>query len=163
MATRTVTLKITLQIEADDASIVDIELGPDDMGVMSESLIGGVPVAVSRMIEEYAAPAMAPFLMAFADRCAAELSLDLETPAGPRKYVNAYPPKRYGAKRAAAFDVKSGRVEIYCRPQNARGRKLAEVVTNNGEPFAVKVYLHSQDAVDEAIALTQIGLNERER
>jgi len=48
---------------------------------------------VLHMIEEYASPSMAPFQTAFAERCVSELSLDLQTPTGDRKYVNAYPPK----------------------------------------------------------------------
>jgi hypothetical protein len=120
----------------------------------------GVPTEVDRMIEEFAPPSLALFQRDFAERCI-DLGLDLQPPSGSRKYINAYPPKRYGSKRAAAFDVKSGRVEIYCRPDNAEGGKHAEVVTNNDEPFAVKVYLRSPAAVDEAIALTQTGLDER--
>lgn len=161
MATKTITLTITLEVETGDAEIIDVRLG-ESAAPPIDSLIG-VPGDVVHMIEEFASPSMAPFQTDFAERCVSELSLDLQTPTGDRKYVNAYPPKRYGAKRAAAFDVKSGRVEIYCRPENARRRELAEVVTNNGEPFAVKVYLHSTNAVDEAIELTRIGLDERER
>ncbi|MEX2547674.1 MAG: hypothetical protein WD830_07785 [Chloroflexota bacterium] len=123
----------------------------------------GVPVEVSQMIEEFAPPSVAQHAADYARRCVSELNLDLQLPSGERKYVNAYPPKRYGSKRASAFDLKSGRVEIYCRPQNADGRELAEAVTNDNEPFATKVYLHSASAVDVAIELTRIGLEERER
>jgi hypothetical protein len=60
-----------------------------------------------------------------------------------------------------AFETKTGRAEIYCDPSNARGRDHAEEVLNKGEPFAVKVYLDSSDAIEEAIELTEVGLRER--
>jgi hypothetical protein len=162
MSRKTITLTLTLEVETGDAEILDIRLGRSAPPPM-DTLIGTVPADVAAMIEEYASPSMAHLQREFAERCVSDLSLDLETPSGGRKYINAYPPKRYGAKRAAAFDVKSGRVEIYCRPENAEGRRLADIVTNNGQPFAVKVYLHSLDAVAEAIELTGAGLDERER
>ncbi len=59
-------------------------------------------------------------------RCVDELGLDLQPPSGDRTYLNAYPPKRKGSKRAAAFETKSGRAEIYCDPDSASGRDLAE-------------------------------------
>jgi hypothetical protein len=115
------------------------------------------------MIEEFAPPPVLQFEIAFAERCTNELGLVLRLPSGQRRYVNAFPPKRFGSKRAAAFETKSSRTEIYCSPRNAKGRKYAEVVANNGEPFAVKVYLRSKAAVDEAIELVRIGMEERLR
>lgn len=154
------TLTLTLEVETGDAEIVSIEVGES---APQTAVSDGVPTDVSRMIEEYAHPSVAQYAADYAQRCVSELNLDLQLPTGERKYVNAYPPKRYGSKRASAFDLKSGRVEIYCRPENAEGRELAEVVTNNDEPFATKVYLHSTAAVDVAIELTRNGLEERER
>jgi hypothetical protein len=162
VGTKTITLVITLEVETADADNIDIRLG-EVASPLVETATSKVPADVVEMIDEYAPPSMAPFQMDFAERCVAELDLDLQRPTGERKYVNGYPPKRFGAKRAAAFDVKSGRVEIYCRPENADGRHTAEVVTNNNEPFAVKVYLQSSDAVEQAIDLTRIGLEERGR
>jgi hypothetical protein len=159
MAKRIV-MTLTLEVEGDGAEIVSVQVGDTPR----QESATGVPSPVRELIREYSSPAMAPFVGAFAERCAAELELSLERPeSGERKYVNGYPPKRYGAKRAVAFDAKSGRAEIYCRPENADGRDHAEAVLNNGVPFAVKVYLQSPDAVDEAVELTKIGLQERER
>ena len=160
MAKKKIVLTMTVEVETDDAEILSIEVGESAPQAVAT---GAVPADVSRMIEEYAPPSVAQFAAEYAQRCVSELNLDLQLPTGERKYVNAYPPKRYGSKRASAFDVKSGRVEIYCRPENAKGREPAEVVTNNNEPFATKIYLHSTDAVGIAVELTRIGLEERER
>jgi hypothetical protein len=161
MAKKRIELRLVLEVETGDAEIIDISVGGSMMSSsLSEPMADGIPAEVERMIEEFAPPSLAQFQQDFAERCV-DLGLDLQPPSGSRKYINAYPPKRYGSKRAAAFDVKSGRAEIYCRPDNAKGKKHAEVVTNNDEPFAVKVYLRSAAAVDEAITLTQVGLDER--
>ena len=160
MATKTIVLTLTLEVETADAEVVSIQVASPTQVRPADD---GVPIDVAQMIDEYAPPTVAAFAADFARRCVSELDLTLELPSGERKYVNAYPPKRYGSKRAAAFDVKSGRVEIYCRPENADGRELAEVVTNNNIPFAAKVYLLSPEAVDIAVELTRIGLDERGR
>lgn len=151
---------MALEVETGDAEILDIHVDGQSRSLTPEEA-DGLPPMVAMMIEEFAPPSLARFEMEFAKRCKSELSLDLQTPTGGRKYINAYPPKRFGAKRAVAFDVKSGRAEIYCRPENAKSRQAAEVVANRGEPVAVKVYLRSSGAVDEAIELTGIGLEER--
>jgi hypothetical protein len=161
MTKKRIELRLVLEVETGDAEIVGVTVEGSTFGSsLSEPMAEGVPAEVDQMIEGYAPPSLALFQRAFAERCA-DLGLTLQTPSGSRKYINAYPPQRYGSKRAATFDVKSGRVEIYCRPENATGRELAEVVTNNDEPFAVKVYLRSPASVDEAVALTKIGLDER--
>jgi hypothetical protein len=162
MTKKQIELKLVLEFETTDADIVDISV---DGASVSDSSVGtdseAVSASVVRMIEEFAPPQSAPFQQSFADRCVSELGLDLQPPSGDRKYINAYPPQRYGSKRAVVFDNKSGRAEIYCNPANAEGRENADVVTNNGVPFAVKVYLRSAEAVDQAIELTKIGLTER--
>jgi hypothetical protein len=154
---------LTLEIETGDAEVIDVSL---DHSALAFQLGGptkeGVPGPVAMMIQEFAPPSLVRFEMAFAERCATELGLSLQPPTGRRRYVNAFPPKRYGSKRAAVFDTRSGRAEIYCNPNNTKGRKYAEVVTNNDDPFAVKVYLRSKAAVDEALELVRIGMAERE-
>lgn len=52
-------------------------------------------------------------------------------------------------------------MHITCSPSHAAGRPLAEEITHNGQPVAVKVYLTSDEAVDQAVELTRIGLEER--
>ncbi len=106
-------------------------------------------------------PAVAEHELRFVELCATQLGLVARLPKSERTYVNLVPPKRFGTKRAAAFEIRSGRVEIYCDPAHADTHPLADEVRHNGVPVAVKVYLTSPAAVDEAITLTRIGLDER--
>jgi hypothetical protein len=162
MARKRIELTLTLEVETGDADIIDVTInGSSVPSSVSDHPTEGGPSTAERMIEDFAPPPIASFQKDFAERCVSELGLDLQPPSGERKYINAFPPKRYGSKRAAALNVTTGRVEIYCRPENAKTRKFAEVVTNRNEPFAVKVYLRSTAAVDQAIALTRLGLDER--
>ena len=62
--------------------------------------------------------------------------------------------------QAAGLEIRSGRLEIYCAPSHAQDFDNALVVSYHGEPTWVQVYLTSLDAVEDAIALTKIGLNE---
>lgn len=123
---------------------------------------GDLPADVYRILA--LAPPESPvrFVEAYLRRCMSELDL---TPSGPltgdRPYVNLVPPPRFGRKRAAAVLPSSGRVEIYVTPDSADRFPTAREVKNNGEAFAVQVYLESEEAVGDAVALTRIGLEQR--
>lgn len=158
---RQIEITLTLQIETGDADVLDIRVADPTSGATSAPLGDDISPLARRMIEEQAPPSIAQFEMDFAERCVTELQLRVEPPSGGRTYVNLYPPKRYGSKRAANVTTTSGRAEIFCDPSNAADFKHAEVVENKGEPVAVKVYLTSAEAVEEAVELTRQGLSER--
>lgn len=162
MATQ-ITITLTLAVEAQGAELVSIDVkAPSVTPLAAEA--GGVPADVALLVDTESSPAIAPHILRFAERCATELDLSLQRPeSGTRPYVNAYPPKRFGSKRAVAFDARSGRAEIYCDPAHVSRFGQAEVVTNNDVPFAAKVYLQSDEAVDDAIELTRLGLEDRTR
>lgn len=158
----------------DDAEIrVDVEetrenAGPDDSGGLDlpEQTSPGARHgdSVTRLIAETAPPRVVDNELRFIERGVRELELSPELPDSPNRrfeYVNLYPPQRFGPRRAAAFAVKSGRVEVYCKPEHASDFEHAEVVEHNNEPTWVRVYLTSDAAVDDAIALTALGLRER--
>lgn len=99
---------------------------------------------------------------AYIRACRSELDLIPSGPrTGSRPYINLLPPRRFGRKRAAALLPSTGRVEIYVAPEWAERYASAREVKNNGEAFAVQVYLTSDAAVADAIALTRIGLEQR--
>ena len=157
MPTREVVITIRLQIDTDED--VRVEVGTD-------SPVDARPVAdsVEEFIRDNAPRSLAGYQLEYARRCADELECSPERPATnrARTYVNVFPPKRYGAKRAAAFETRSGRVEIYCPPGLAEDSPFAQAVLNNGAPIdAVKLYLKSEDEVDEAVRLTKLGLEAR--
>ena len=119
-----------------------------------------IPSDLERHIRRHAPAHLVPYELEYARRCILELELELRRPgSGARSYVNLYPVRR--GRRASAFEPRSGRVEIYCRPDDAGGYSHAQIVTNKGEPHAVKVYLDSDEAVRQAVELTMIGLRER--
>jgi hypothetical protein len=161
--TTQITITLTLAVEAQGAEVVAIDVtAPASVSAAADT--GGVSSAVTELIDTNASPALAPHLRRFAERCTAELELSLQLPeSGTRPYLNGYPPKRFGLKRAVAFDARSGRAEIYCDPAHVSRFGEAEVVTNNKVPFAAKVYLQSNEAVDEAVELTRLGLEDRAR
>lgn len=162
MPKQRIELTLTLEIEATGAELLAVRVADSSGSSETTAPLGDdlSPVA-RRMIEEQAPPSLAPFELDFVERCAVELQLRLEPPSGSRTYVNLYPPKRYGSKRAANVTTTSGRAEIFCDPSHAAAYEHAEVVENKGDPVAVKVYLTSTQAVDEAVELTRIGLEER--
>jgi hypothetical protein len=87
------------------------------------------------LIERAAPPRVAEFELMYLERGIRELDLEPRLPDSPKRrfeYVNVFPPARFGAHRASAFGVKSGRVEIYCNPSNADLYDEAEVVLHNG-------------------------------
>lgn len=160
-----VEIRMLLTIEVPDGMDVavhaaTVEARPRDAGDGTPA--GGLS-AVLAEIEAQAPRSTAPFQKQFVERCVEELEVLCSLPEGKRQsYVNAYPPRRFGSKRAASFLFSSGRVEIYCDPKNAGRSELADVFENNGVPVGAKLYLTSADAVQVAIELVRIGLDERD-
>lgn len=121
----------------------------------------GAVTVIRELIENEAPRDEARYQLDYIRRAAEELDLEARLPSGSRKYVNLYPPAAFGRKRASAFQPSSGRLEIYCSPDRAADHPDAAVVTHRGEPHAVKIYLRSAGAVDQALSLTRLGLEER--
>jgi hypothetical protein len=55
----------------------------------------------------------------------------------------------------------SARRKLRVDDPTRRRERFAEEITNNGVAFAVKVYLKSPEAVDEAVELARLVLEER--
>jgi hypothetical protein len=161
MASREIVITIRLQIDSDEDVHVEVATDPSSLGE-HETQENRPADQLDQFIDDNAPRSLAKHQHDFARRCAHELGCSPELPASARTYVNVFPPKRYGSRRAAAFETRSGRVEIYCPPDLAEGSPFASAVLNNGEPTdAVKLYLKSEAEVDEAIRLTKIGLEAR--
>jgi hypothetical protein len=167
-----IVLRITLRIEAPEGvevvAVTTSEGSPPEEASSDPSpdpVPRILPPDIESMIESAAPPRKAEFEREYLLRCLQELSLSASPPkTGDRQYVNLLPrEKKYGSKRAAVLDPKSGRVEIYCDPTDTAAENLqhAAPVLHKGVPVAIKVYLDSEEALGQAFFLTLVGLNER--
>lgn len=55
------------------------------------------------------------------------------------------------------------RAEIYCEPSHVERRPPAEFDLHNGTPVQAKIYLDSDEAVDAAVALTAVAIEEKSK
>lgn len=162
---------ITLKIEGADVDVAGVEADYGDAAehfdepeLTPSEASGPIPRAVADLLARVAPARVAEFERKYLERVITELDLDAQLPDSTNRrheYVNLYPPTRYGARRASAFGFKSGRVEIYVSPSHATEFEHGEVVLHNGQPTWVRVYLTSDEAVDDAVALTKLGLSYR--
>lgn len=155
---------ITLKAEGMDLGVDDVDVVELDGEMRTGSGRSTQMSSVVRLIDDVAPPRLAEFERRYIERAVTELNLEPRLPDSHKRrneYVNLFPPIKYGAGRASAFAFKSGRVEIYCKPENAEGFAHAETVFHNGVPTWVRVYLTSEDAVEDAIRLTALGLQYR--
>lgn len=164
MPTKEVLITIRLQIDTDEDVHVDVVTGPAKEALATEEgTTPSVPPAIEAFVNNNGPRSLLGYELEFLRRCVADLGLSPELPDtnAPRTYVNLFPPKGYGAKRAGVLETRTGRADLYCSPEHVNGRRFAEEITNNGVAVAVKVYLKSPEAVDEAIELAQLVLEER--
>lgn len=161
------TLTITLKLNLPDG----VTLDGIDASVDEESL--AEPVALSGALASSVADRIgtAPgryhdLLTELAERCRTELGCAVEVPDGKREdYLNIYGPgrKRFrpGGFMVRESTVRRGpRMEIYCDPKHAATHPPAEENLHNGHPVSVKVYLADEGALDVAIGLMKIALEE---
>lgn len=164
-------LRITFTlIVPDGAELVDVEttLQPAKPDNVDREAERGGPLAsnVLRRIET-APPEYQELLQQFAERCQSELGCSVAVPQSKREdYANVYGP--FGRKgRVASFMVREStrlrgpRVEIYCDPGHAASHPPAEPDLHNGRPVQVKIYLGDPGALDAALVLVQIAIEER--
>lgn len=101
-------------------------------------------------------PGTARYRHAYICRCIDELGLHVGAPrTGDRTYINLLPP---GVSRGRVASLApSGRAAIMAPPEAANDFEMAVPLLNDGVPVRVKVYLTSEQAVDDAVALTKIA------
>lgn len=101
-------------------------------------------------------PTTACYRHAYISRCIDELGLHVGAPrTGDRTYINLLP---LGVSRGRVAAVApSGRAAIMAPPDVADDFETAEPLLNDGVPVRVRVYLTSEQAVDDAVAVTKIA------
>ena len=161
-------LRIVITVKLDGSSeISDVKVETEESSNAETTEVWPtqeIPRPVRQLIQDNAPPRVVEFELLYLTRVTRELELEARLPDSPKRrseYVNLFPPSRFGAHRASAFAVKSGRVEIYCNPSHAEQFTHAEAVLHNDVPTWVRVYLTSPEAVDDAVTLTAAGLRDR--
>ncbi len=100
------------------------------------------------------------------------LGCSIEVPAARRSdYLNVRHPDC--RSRVASFSVRPGyssgersnapRVEVYCDPKYVKSHPPAQANLHNGEPVHPKIYLFNAKAVDAAVDLVAISIDEKAR
>ena len=122
-----------------------------------------LPDSVRRLVEGRASRVDAPRYLEFLERCATELGAQLEVPkSGDRPYININPPLGRRGGRLASLNVSSSRMGFYAlKPEQVRQWPHAEVVSNNGEPTYLKLYLRTKELFSEGLEMTQAVLDQR--
>ncbi len=123
-----------------------------------------VPTAIANAIEERVPRRYRQWVQQYLRRCVEELRCTAEFPAGRTDYVNLFPPAPYRRKRVAAVTYSSSRTAIFAGPVDLGGFDLARETLNSGRYVNPKLpHLDSTEAVDEAIVLTRLVIEDRER
>ena len=150
----TITVQITVEVPDEYASSgnppvsVRVSTAPPPM-VHETNNAEGLPEAVDEMLSLRAPHAQAPLYRRFLHRCQSELGATLATPtSGDRPYLNINPPAGRRGGRLAALNLTSGRLHVQLDPARAGEWQHAQVVTNNGEPAYLRVYLDDESAAD---------------
>jgi hypothetical protein len=155
MPTKEVLITIRLQIDTD----ADVHV---DVGSAATEETTSIVPTMEQFVLDNAPRSIAGYQLEFLSRIG-ELGISAELPATatPRTYLNLFPPKGYGAKRAGVLETRTGRADLYCSPAHVEGRRFAQELKNNGEAYAVQLYLKSPEAVNEALELAAVVLEER--
>jgi hypothetical protein len=136
---------------------------PSDSSVSSSArsaTVDGLPAEIRSFVEERTPTSEVQFRTEYLRRCIQELGLEVRAPKGSaRPYLNVYPAAAGSIGRVAAIRPSSGRIAILVSPTAAADYPNAEVVRHHGDPVYVKVYARSNQAVDDAIALTRRALD----
>jgi hypothetical protein len=166
----TLTITLTLQVP-DGVELVDVDAS---LAAPASSTVhdlfrdvatqsAGVAARVESAPEQYQA-----VLNSFIERCADELGCRIEVPQAKRDdYLNVYAVGTRGG-RVASFMVRESaqfrgpRVEIYCNPDRVAEHPPAEPDLHNHRPVQAKLYLGDPGALDAAVALVKIAIEERQ-
>lgn len=145
---------IKLQIEGATVKAVDLQMVDEEGGRVED--LGPFERRVLGSADADHRPYMEQYIEAVTRRGARRLP-----PAtGNRPYINFMPPEGRLEKRVSAL-APSGRLAVFVDPTHASKFDHAEVVLNTGVPAYVKVYLKSEAAVRDGVALTRVALDER--
>lgn len=159
------TIRIT--IEVPDGAAVDVRTRePDDAELVNEEPPGErsgsthpLEAKARRILaEDTREAAHAALIDTFIERCTTELGLRCYGPeTGTRRYVNVKP--SFKRPRVAYIYPRTARVGVFIDPKYAADFPTADVITNNDVPVRVGFYLHTSQAVDDAIKAMKIHLS----
>jgi len=158
---------ITIEVDLPPGAAIGavrVEPASPDSEAAHPSPASGVATQVEQRVATVAPRSLHQWIRLYLERVAEEFATSVEIPTGKRTdYLNLYPPAGHPRRRTSSITLTSGRTEIYCDPRHAEGRSHAEPDKHNGVPKQVKIYLDSEDAVEEAIELTAIAIEENRR
>lgn len=164
--TATITIQITVDVPDESSASanppvsVQISTATPVRGE-TKSNDAGLPDPVEEMLNLRAPHAEAGLYRRFLERCHVELDVTIATPAsGDRPSLNIYPPAGRRGGRLAALNVKSGRLHVKLDPARRSEWQHAEVITNNGQPVDLRVYLTDESAPD-ALDMVRAALTSR--
>lgn len=121
-----------------------------------------IPDRVADMVDENAPRSEVALYRSYLERCVEELGAQLAPPStGDRVYVNVLPPGRVRGGRLAALNPRTGRVHCNLSPDMVDDWPHAEVVYQNGEPTYLRIYLRSDDDVEQAVDMARTSLDLR--
>ena len=119
-----------------------------------------VPESVRDLVVERSPSKRVDLNMQFLQRCASALPVRLAIPSA-RPVVDIYPAALGKGGRLASFNVSSGRLAVFHKPALVAHWPDAEVVELNGKPNHLRIYLHSQLHVDQALQMVQQLMQQR--
>lgn len=160
MPAQTFTFTVAVTVDTPENMSVDLQLG--DLGASPTATDYGDPETGSPLPAEALAVVRngdrfsAHLREAYIRRCIDDLGLHVSGPrTGERTYINFLPP---GVSRGRVASLApSGRAAIIVPPEAADDFETAVPLLNDGVPVRVKVYLTSEQAVEDAIALTKLA------
>lgn len=171
----TITLNIHLSVDGDQLRLTGADaVGPSGRVLsMPMADIDGdderdqegalLPARVRRLLEDRAPRAKVALYRTYLERCVRELGAQPAPPGtGDRDYINVNPPPSVRGARLSALTVSSGRLALHSMaPELADRWPAAEVVTVKGEPSYVRIYLHDDEHVEQALDMTRTVLEQR--
>lgn len=160
----TTVLKITVSIELpEDQPAPKIEVSAEPPLAKTTSSVPDLDPGVAAQVTTNGKKSQAPAMQEYLRRCVTELGARPEVPtSGSRPGININPPAGVRGGRLASIYVPSGRVAFRdLKPDEAADFDGAEIVENNGVPDHVKIYLHDDRAVEQALVATKAVLDRR--
>lgn len=165
----TISLNINISVEDGRVSLTSAtvasseDAAPVDLEANEEALDGELSQQVVRMVEERSPRAESARYRRFLERCVEEIGARPATPdTGDRPYININPPGGVRGARLGALTLTSGRLAFHgMAPGLADRWPDAEPVSVNGEPSYVRIYLHGDDQLEQAMSMLRTVLEER--
>jgi len=154
-----ITLTITLNVP--DGTNVTIA----EDGITSEGSNSRVPPEIVERVQQQVPARYREWVTLFLERCVIELGCTAEIPGGDRDdYVNVFAPPGYRRARVAGITYSSSRTVIFAGDIDLSGFQLAQETISAGRYVHPNLlHLDSEQAVEEAIELTQIAIARFER